>query len=146
PGIGMPVLREAISRHCARFAGRSVDPDAEVLVTAGATEALAATLLAFVDEGDEVVTLEPVYDSYAAVIALARGRHVPVPLLPPSFQPDPDALRAAVTDRTAVILLNTPHNPTGAVLDPAFLDLAIELADRHDAIVVTDEVYEHLVF
>ena len=146
PGLGMPVLREAIAEHQRRFYGLQVDPDREVLVTVGATEALAATILAFVEEGDEVVTLEPVYDSYAAVIALAGGRHVPVPLRAPDFQPDPDELRAAVGDRTRIILLNTPHNPTGAILDPAFLDLAIELAHRHDAIVVTDEVYEHLVF
>ncbi|TPW95867.1 aminotransferase class I/II-fold pyridoxal phosphate-dependent enzyme, partial [Schumannella luteola] len=144
--LGMPVLREAVSSHQSRFYGLEVDPDREVLVTAGATEALAATLLAFVDRGDEVVTLEPVYDSYAAVIALAAGRHVPVPLTAPDFRADPDALRAAVTDRTRIILLNSPHNPTGAMLDPAFLDLAIELAHRHDALVVTDEVYEHLVF
>ncbi|GMA91991.1 aminotransferase [Homoserinibacter gongjuensis] len=142
----MPVLREAIARHQRRFWGVEVDPDREVLVTAGATEALAATLLAFVDRGDEVVTLEPGYDSYGAIIALAGGRHVPVPLRAPHFQPDADEFRAAVTDRTRVILLNTPHNPTGAMLEPAFLDLAIELAHRHDAIVVTDEVYEHLVF
>jgi N-succinyldiaminopimelate aminotransferase len=146
PGLGMPVLREAIARHQRRFWGIDVDPDREVLVTAGATEALAATLLAFVDRGDEVVTLEPSYDSYGAIIALAGGRHVPVPLRAPDFQPDADEFRAAVTDRTRVILLNTPHNPTGAMLEPAFLDLAIELAHRHDAIVVTDEVYEHLVF
>ncbi len=146
PGLGMPVLREAIARHQKRFYDLDVDPDTEVLVTAGATEALAAVLLAFVDDGDEVVTLEPVYDSYAAVIALAGGRHVTVPLHPPLFAPDPDALRAAVTDRTRVILLNTPHNPTGAMLEESFLDVAIELAHRHDAIVVTDEVYEHLVF
>ncbi len=146
PGLGTLELREAIAAHQERFYGLQVDPEREVLVTAGATEALAASLLAFVDDGDEVVTLEPVYDSYAGVIALAGGRHVPVPLRPPSFQPDPDELRAAVSDRTRVILLNTPHNPTGAMLDPAFLDLAIELAHRHDAIVVTDEVYEHLVF
>ena len=146
PGLGMPVLREAIARHQRRFYGLELDPDREVLVTAGATEALAATLLAFVDDGDEVVTLEPVYDSYAGIIGLAGGRHVPVPLTAPDFQPDPDALRAAVSDRTRIILLNTPHNPTGAMLDPSFLDLAIELAHRHDALVVTDEVYEHLVF
>ncbi|QEO10882.1 pyridoxal phosphate-dependent aminotransferase [Protaetiibacter larvae] len=146
PGLGMPVLREAIARHQKRFFGLEVDPDREVLVTAGATEALAAALLAFVGPGDEVVTLEPVYDSYAAIIALAGARHVTVPLSAPDFLPDPEALRAAVTDRTRVILLNSPHNPTGVVLDAAFLDLAIELAHRHDALVVTDEVYEHLVF
>jgi N-succinyldiaminopimelate aminotransferase len=146
PGLGMPVLREAIARHQHRFYGLELDHDREVLVTAGATEALAATLLAFVDRGDEVVTLEPAYDSYGALIALAGGRHVPVPMHAPDFRPDPDALRAAVGERTRVILLNTPHNPTGTMLDTAFLDLAIELAHRHDAIVVTDEVYEHLVF
>ncbi|MFT4029303.1 MAG: aminotransferase class I/II-fold pyridoxal phosphate-dependent enzyme [Protaetiibacter sp.] len=146
PGLGMPVLREAISRHQRRFYGLEVDPDREVLVTVGATEALAATLLAFVEPGHEVVTLEPVYDSYAAVIALAGGRHVPVPLRAPGFRPDPDDLRAAVSDGTRIILLNTPHNPTGTMLDADFLDLAIELAHRHDAILVTDEVYEHLVF
>jgi len=146
PGLGMPVLREAIARHQHRFYGLEVDPDREVLVTAGATEALAATLLALVQPGDEVVTLEPAYDSYTALIALAQGRHVPVPLYAPDFAPDPDALRAAVTDRTRIILLNTPHNPTGTVLAPEFLDLAIELAHRHDAYVVTDEVYEHLIF
>ena len=146
PGLGAPVLREAIARHQQRFYGLDVDPDTEVLVTAGATEALTATLLAFVDRGDEVVTLEPAYDSYGAAIALAGGRHVTVPLRAPDFTPDPDDLRAAVSDRTAVILLNSPHNPTGAMLDEAFLDLAIELAHRHDAIVITDEVYEHLTF
>lgn len=146
PGLGMPVLREAIARHQHRFYGLEVDPEREVLVTAGATEALAATLLAFVDRGDEVVTLEPSYDSYGGIIALAGARHVTVPLAAPDFQPDPELLRAAVTDRTRVILLNTPHNPTGAMLDPDLLDLAIELAHRHDAILVTDEVYEHLVF
>lgn len=146
PGLGMPVLREAIARHQRRFWDLEVDPDREVLVTAGATEALAATLLAFVDDGDEVVTLEPAYDAYTGIIGLAGGRHVPVPLRAPDFAPDPDELRAAVSDRTRIILLNSPHNPTGAVLDPAILDLAIELAHRHDALVVTDEVYEHLVF
>jgi N-succinyldiaminopimelate aminotransferase len=146
PGLGMPVLREAIARHQRRFYGLEVDPDREVLVTAGATEALAATLLAFVEPGDEVVTLEPSYDSYGAIIALAGGRQVTVPLQAPDFQPDPEQLRAAVTGRTRVILLNTPHNPTGAMLEPELLDLAIELAHRHDAIIVTDEVYEHLVF
>ncbi len=117
-----------------------------MLVTAGATEAIAATLLALLDEGDEVVTLEPFYDSYGAMIALARAKHVTVPLRAPDFHPDLDELRAAVTDRTRVILLNSPHNPTGAVLDRQTLELIVELANQHDAIIVTDEVYEHLVF
>lgn len=146
PGLGMPVLREAIARHQERFYGIRVDPDREVLVTAGATEAIAATLLALVDEGDEVVTLEPFYDSYAAIIGLTRARHVTVPLRAPDFQPDLDELRAAITDRTRVILLNSPHNPTGMMLGREALELVIERAHAHDAIIVTDEVYEHLTF
>ena len=146
PGLGTPDLRLAIAEHQLRFYGVTVDPDDEVLVTAGATEALAATLLALVSPGDEVVTLEPFYDAYGAMIALAGARHVSVPLRPLDFQPDPDALRAAVSDRTRVILINSPHNPTGTVLGVEFLELVIELAHRHDAIIVTDEVYEHLTF
>ncbi|MBX3194601.1 MAG: aminotransferase class I/II-fold pyridoxal phosphate-dependent enzyme [Microbacteriaceae bacterium] len=146
PGLGMPVLREAIARHHERFYGRAVDPDREVLVTAGATEALAASLLALLEPGDDVVVFEPFYDSYAAVTALAGARLVTVPLLPPAFDPDLDALRDAVTDRTRVILLNTPHNPTGRILDDATLRLVVELANAHDAWIVSDEVYEHLTF
>ncbi|MFK4728171.1 aminotransferase class I/II-fold pyridoxal phosphate-dependent enzyme [Agromyces mediolanus] len=144
PGTGMPVLREAIARHQRHWYGLELDPDREVLVTAGATEALAATLLAFVDAGDEVVTFEPYYDAYAAMIARAGGVHRTVPLRFPDWRPDPDELRAAVTDRTRIILVNDPHNPTGAVLDEATADLLVELAERHDALLVTDEVYEHL--
>lgn len=146
PGRGMPVLREAIARHQQRFYGLSPDPESEVLVTAGATEALAATILAFVEPGDEVVVLEPYYDSYAAIVALAGGRLVPVPLEWPAFAPDPDRLRAAVTDRTRLVLVNDPHNPTGAVLDRATRELLVDLAIRHDTLLVTDEVYEHLRF
>lgn len=146
PGIGMPVLREAVAQHQQRFYGIPVDPATEVLVTAGATEALAATILALTEPGDEVVTLEPFYDAYAAVIALAGAKQVTVPLLAPDFQPDLDALRDAVSDRTRLILINTPHNPTGAVLPRETLQLIIELAARHDATIVTDEVYEHLLF
>jgi N-succinyldiaminopimelate aminotransferase len=146
PGLGMPVLREAIAEHQRRFYSIPVDAATQVLVTAGATEALAATLLALTDEGDEVVTLEPFYDAYGALIALARAKHVTVALRAPDFRPDHDDLRAAITDRTRVILLNSPHNPTGTVLDRATLELIVELAHRHDAIIVTDEVYEHLTF
>ena len=146
PGIGIPALRTAIAAHQQRFYGLSPDPDAEILVTAGATEALAATILALVDEGDEVVTLEPFYDSYAAIIALARGIHRTVALRSPDFQPDHDELRAAVTGRTRLILINNPHNPTGAVLSRETLELVVELAHQHDALIVTDEVYEHLTF
>ena len=146
PGLGMPILREAIADHQKRFYGLHVDPDREVLVTAGATEALAATILALVDDGDEVVTFEPFYDSYAAIIALARGIHRTVGLRAPDFQPDHEELRRAVTDRTRLILINNPHNPTGSVLDRETLELIVELAHEHDAIIVTDEVYEHLTF
>ncbi|MBW4033635.1 MAG: pyridoxal phosphate-dependent aminotransferase [Acidobacteria bacterium] len=146
PGRGIPELREAIAAHQRRFYGLSVDPDREVLVTAGATEAIAATMLALLDDGDEVVTFEPFYDSYAAMIALAGGVHVTVPLRAPDFRPDLDQLRDAVTDRTRIILINSPHNPTGTVLDREALELIVELAHQHDAIIVADEVYEHLTF
>lgn len=146
PGIGIPLLRQAVADHQRRFYGLEVDPDREVLVTAGATEAIAATLLALLEPGDEVVTFEPFYDEYGAVIALAGGVHRTVPLEPPAFRPDLDKLRGAVSDRTRVILVNTPHNPTGAVLDRETLQTVVELAERHDAIIVTDEVYEHLTF
>ncbi len=146
PGLGMPVLRDAIATHQKRFYGLDVDPDREVLVTAGATEAIAATLLALVDAGDEVVTLEPFYDEYGAIVGLANGVHRTVPLLAPHFLPDHDRLRSTINDRTRVILVNNPHNPTGAVLPKETLELIVELAHQHDALIVTDEVYEHLVF
>lgn len=146
PGIGMSVLREAIAEHQQRFYGIRVDPGTQTLVTAGATEALAATILALTTDGDEVVTLEPFYDAYAALIALGRAKHVTVPLRAPDFRPDHDDLRAAVTDRTRLILINSPHNPTGSVLPRETLELVVELAHEHDAIIVTDEVYEHLTF
>lgn len=146
PGRGMPTLREAIARHERRFYGLEVDPESEVLVTVGATEALAATLLALVEPGDDVVVLEPYYDSYAAIVALAGARLVPVPLEWPSWQVDHDRLLAAFTDRTRVVLVNDPHNPTGSVLDAATRALIVELAERHDAVIVTDEVYEHFQF
>lgn len=146
PGRGMPVLLEAIAAHQRRFYDIELDPGREVLVTAGATEALAATVLAFVDRGDEVITLEPFYDAYGAVIGLAGGRHVTVPLRGPDLRVDPDELRRAFSSRTALVILNDPHNPTGTVLDDATRQLVLDLAHEHDALVVTDEVYEHLVF
>ncbi|MEU2877592.1 pyridoxal phosphate-dependent aminotransferase [Streptomyces sp. NPDC007070] len=148
PGPGVPELRTAVAAHQLRRYGLSYDPDTEVLVTAGATEAIAAALLALVEPGDEVVALEPYYDSYAACIAMAGGRRVPVTLRPHegAFRLDLDELRAAVTDRTRLLLLNTPHNPTGAVLTRAELTAVAELAVERDLLVVTDEVYEHLVF
>lgn len=146
PGMGAPVLREAIATHQQRFYGIEVDAPTQVLVTAGATEALAATILALADAGDEVVTLEPFYDAYAALIGLSRATHVRVPLRAPGFQPDHDDLRRAISDRTRLILINSPHNPTGTVLPRETLELIVELAHKHDAIIVTDEVYEHLTF
>ncbi|MFF5766476.1 pyridoxal phosphate-dependent aminotransferase [Streptomyces tanashiensis] len=148
PGPGVPELRSAIADHQRDRYGLSYDPDAEVLVTAGATEAIAAALLALVEPGDEVIALEPYYDSYAACIAMAGGTRVPVTLRPHegAYVLDLDELRAAVTDRTRLILLNTPHNPTGTVLTRAELTAVAELAVERDLLVVTDEVYEHLVF
>ncbi|MES2094050.1 MAG: aminotransferase class I/II-fold pyridoxal phosphate-dependent enzyme [Actinomycetota bacterium] len=146
PGTGFPLLREAISAHQKRFYGLVADPDREVVVTAGATEALAASILALVEAGDDVVTFEPFYDSYAAMIALSGATHRTVALRAPHFQPDHDDLRRAVNDRTRIILINNPHNPTGAMMDRETLELIVELAHRHNAIIVTDEVYEHLTF
>src|SRR4051812_1919825 len=148
PGPGVPELRAAIAAHQERRYGIALDPDREVLVTAGATEAIAAALLALVEPGDEVVALEPYYDSYAACIAMAGGKRVPVTLRPHegSFRLDLDELRDAVTDRTRLLLVNTPHNPTGTVLTREELTAIAELAVERDLLVITDEVYEHLVF
>ena len=146
PGPGIADLRSAISEHQRRFHGLSYQPDGEVLVTAGATEALAGALLGILEAGDEVVLLEPMYDSYQACIALAGAVTRPVTLRPPSYRLDVDALKAAIGPRTRMILLNTPHNPTGAVLGIDELRAVAELAIEHDLIVVSDEVYEHLVY
>ncbi|MGI5401758.1 pyridoxal phosphate-dependent aminotransferase [Streptomyces sp. CA-135486] len=148
PGPGVPELRTAIADHQRQRYSLPYDPDTEVLVTAGATEAIAATLLALVEPGDEVIALEPYYDSYAACIAMAGGSRVPVTLRPRegAYHLDLDELRDAVTDRTRLILLNTPHNPTGTVLTRDELAAIAELAVERDLLVVTDEVYEHLVF
>jgi N-succinyldiaminopimelate aminotransferase len=146
PGPGVPELRQAIAEHQRRFYGLGLDPDTEVLVTAGATEAVAAALLALVEPGDEVVAFEPYYDSYAACVALAGGVRVPVTLRPPAFRPDLDALRAAITPRTRLILLNSPHNPTGSVFTRDELAVIADLARERDLLVVADEVYEHIVY
>ena len=146
PGPGMAVLREAIARHQQRFYGLTYDPDTEVLVTAGATEALAGALLGLLDTGDEVVLFEPMYDSYQACIALAGAVATPVTLRPPTYRPDIDALRAAITPNTKVMLINSPHNPTGMVLDAADRQAIADLAIEFDLVVVCDEVYEHLTF
>jgi N-succinyldiaminopimelate aminotransferase len=146
PGAGIAELRTAIAIHQRRFYDLAVDPDSEVLVTAGATEAIAASLLALVEPGDEVIAFEPYYDSYAACIAMAGGVRVPVTLRAPDFRPDLDALRGAITGRTRLILLNSPHNPTGSVFSRDELTAIAELAIAHDLLVISDEVYEHMVF
>ncbi len=151
PGPGRPELRAAIAEHVRRFRGTELDPDTEVLVTAGATEALSATLLALLETGDEVVLFEPMYDCYAAGIAMAGGVARPVPLLPPvggagPWTFDPADVRTAITPRTKLLLLNSPHNPTGKVFTRDELALLAELATANDLLVLTDEVYEHLVF
>lgn len=147
PGPGIPALREAVVEHQSSRYGLTWDPDREVLVTAGATEAIAATVLALAGPGDEVLTLEPFYDSYAAVIALAGATHTTAPLRATTdgFRLDLAALAAAFTLRTRLVLVNTPHNPTGTVLTVDELTAIARLAVSHDAVVVTDEVYEHLV-
>jgi N-succinyldiaminopimelate aminotransferase len=146
PGPGVPELRNAVAAHQERFYGLTWSPDTEVLVTTGATEAIAAALLALLEPGDEVIAFEPYYDSYAACIAMAGAQRVPLTLRAPDFRPDLDELRTLITPRTRLLLLNTPHNPTGSVLTPDELAGIAALAVEHDLLVVTDEVYEHLVF
>jgi N-succinyldiaminopimelate aminotransferase len=148
PGPGIPELRRAIADHQRDWYGLTFDPDSEVLVTVGATEALAAAILGLTAAGDEVVTFEPYNDSYAACIALGGAERRVVTLRPQDgrWTFDPDELRAAITSKTRLILLNTPHNPTGTVLTRGELEFVAGLAREHDLIVVTDEVYEHLVF
>ncbi len=146
PGPGIPELRQAIAAHGVRFCGLDYDPDTEVLVTTGATEAVAAAVLGLVEPEDEVIALEPYYDSYIANIAMAGGTRVPVTLRAPDFRLDVDALTRAVTARTRVILLNSPHNPTGAVLRRDELAAIAQLAIEHDLVVIADEVYEHIAF
>src|SRR3954463_14507900 len=146
PLPGVPALREAIAEHQARFYGIDVDPATEVQVTFGATEAIAAALLGICEPGDDVVCFEPYYDSYAAGIAMAGAVRRPVTLAPPKWTLDPDALEAAITRRARVLLLNTPHNPTGKVFSRPELELIADACVEHDLIAITDEVYEHLVY
>jgi N-succinyldiaminopimelate aminotransferase len=144
PVHGLPDLRAAIAEHQQRFYGLSVDPATDVVVTTGASEAIQSTLLALCDEHDEVVVFEPWFDIYAVGIALSRARRVSVPLRPPAFRPDIDALRDAITDRTRLLLLNSPHNPTGVVFTRDELQAIADLAIERDLIVLSDEAYEHL--
>ncbi len=148
PGPGVPELRRAVSEHQKEYYGLGYDPDGEVLVTVGATEAIAATVLALCEPGDEVIVFEPYYDSYAAAIALSGAARVPVLLRVDAgrFTFDPDELAAAVGPRTRAILVNSPHNPTGTVFTREELASIAALCEAHDLIAITDEVYEHLTF
>jgi N-succinyldiaminopimelate aminotransferase len=146
PATGIPELRRAVARHQQRFYGLGYDPDTEVLITAGATEAIAATLLALLEPGDEVIAFEPYYDSYVAMIAMAGATRVPLTLSPPSFRPDLTQLEAVITGKTRLLLLNSPHNPTGMVLTREETQEIARIAIDHDLLVITDEAYEHLVF
>jgi N-succinyldiaminopimelate aminotransferase len=146
PGIGVPELRHAVAAHQAKWWSLEYDPDTEVLVTAGATEAIAAALLALCEPGSHVVTFEPYYDSYAACIALAGAQRRVVQLRTPDWSFDAAALERAITPKTRVLLLNSPHNPTGKVFSVEELELIARLCVEHDLVAITDEVYEHLVF
>lgn len=146
PGPGVPSLLAAVAEHQARFYGLEPDPSTEVLITTGATEAIAAAMLGLLEPGDEVVVLEPYYDSYAATISMAGATRRPVTLQAPHFALPREQLATAITDRTRLILLNTPHNPTGAVLGAEDLRYVADLAIAHDLLVVTDEVYEHMLY
>ena len=146
PGPGVPELRAAVAAHQAKHYGVDLAPDGQVLITTGATEGIAAAILALVNPGDEVLVLEPYYDSYTACIQMAGGVRRPVTLRSPGFRLDVAELRAAVSDRTTTVLLNSPHNPTGTVLGRQELEAVAAVAAEHDLLVITDEVYEHLVF
>src|SRR5262245_13653323 len=148
PGAGIPELRHAVAKHRAARYGMAHDPDTEVLITVGATEAISAALLGLVQEGDEVLLIEPYYDSYAAAVTLAGARRRCVPLVAEGnrFALDLDAIAAAITPATRALLLNSPHNPTGTVLRRSELAALAAIAVEHDLLVITDEVYEHLVF
>ena len=146
PMAGLPALREAIAAKVERCYGHRYNPDTDITVTAGATQALLTAILCAVHPGDEVIVLEPVYDSYAPAIRLAGGRVVPVPLNTPDYSVPWDKVKAAITPRTRLLMLNSPHNPSGAVFSAADLD-ALEGVVRHtNVLIVSDEVYEHIVF
>jgi N-succinyldiaminopimelate aminotransferase len=146
PGFGIPQLRQNIAEHAKRFYDLDIDPDQGVLVTAGATEGVHSAVLGLIDEGDEVILLEPYFDIYAPSVELAGGKAVYVPMLPPEWRFNDADLRAAFNDNTRAVILNSPHNPTGRVFSRAELELIAELCQQHDAIVISDEVYEHMTY
>jgi methionine aminotransferase len=146
PMIGVAELREQIAKKHGASQGRSFDPETQITITLGATEGIFSGVLALVHPGDEVILFDPSYDSYAPAVLLAGGKPIHVPLLPPSFRIDWDRVRASISGRTRLVMINTPHNPTGSVIAPADLDVLAELLRGTDAMVLADEVYEHLVF
>lgn len=148
PGLGIPSLREAIAAQRRRHFGTEYDPDTEVLVTVGATEAIAAAVLGLVEPGSEVLLIEPFYDSYSPVIAMAGCQRRAVPMVQDggAFRVDVDGLRRAITPKTKALIVNSPHNPTGMVAGDDELRALAQLAVDADLLVITDEVYEHLVF
>ena len=146
PMSGLPALREQIARKTLALYGRSVDPDTEITVTSGATEALFSAIEAVVQPGDEVLCFDPAYDSYDPAIRLAGGRAVHLPLRQPAFSMDWERVRAAITPRTRLLILNSPHNPTGAVLSAADLAALADLVRNTGLLVLSDEVYEHILF
>ncbi|GAA1810460.1 aminotransferase class I/II-fold pyridoxal phosphate-dependent enzyme [Nesterenkonia flava] len=146
PGLGIPALREAVAEHYRRRSGLVLDPETQIMATTGATEAIAATILAWARPGSEVVAFAPFYDSYGACVALAGARLRTVPLRAPDYRPDLKALETALTPNTSMILMNTPHNPTGTVFSREELARILHLAAERDIVVMCDEVYEHLIF
>lgn len=146
PGRGIPALRLAVAEHQRRHYGLAYDAETEIAVTAGATEGIAAALQALCETGDEVVLLEPAYDSYRAGVAMAGAVPRAVQLRPPDFRYDPADLEAVIGPKTRAIVVNSPHNPTGRVLDRAELEHLAAVCVEHDLLAITDEVYEHLVY
>ena len=146
PGLGLPVLREAVASHQSHRYGITLDPQHQVMATTGATEGIAATMLAFAAPGTEVLSFEPWYDSYGALAALSGAQLRTVPLRAPDFRPDVGTLVSMISEQTSMILLNTPHNPTGSVFTPEELEQLVAAARKHDVVIMCDEVYEHLVF
>lgn len=146
PGKGLPDLRLAIAEHQQRFYGLTLDPAEEIIVSTGATEAIASAILALAEPGDEVLTFEPFYDSYGAMIALSGARHTTAPLLAPDFLPDLATLESHFSPRTKMVIINNPHNPTGTMFPESVLTEVVRLAIKYDTVILTDEVYEHLTF
>ena len=146
PGLGILPLRQAVAAHADRFYNLPVDPNAGVVVTAGATEAVFSSVMGLIDRGDEVILIEPYFDSYVPNLVMAGATPIYVPLHPPTWTLDPDELKAAFNSKTRAIILNTPQNPTGRVFTREELTLIADLCKEHDVTVISDEVYEHLIF